>query len=477
MAMNIADEHDLVSTETDNRVPVTVLTGFLGSGKTTLLNRILAEKHGQRVAVIENEFGEVSVDQELVVGADEEIFSMNNGCICCTVRGDLIRILGMLLRRRDQFDSILIETTGLADPGPVIQTFFFDDEMQDLLRLDAVVTMVDAFHISQHIETSSEAKKQIAFADVIVLNKIDLVPEKDLEVLENRIRGLNPSVQIHRAVNADVEIQKLIDINGFSLERALEIEPEILQPEYPFGLSFTFDIPADLADLRLRVSEHHHHEPDHHHDGDHEDDHHHHHSEAGHALAFLWPRRKAAEEGLRQATAAFSRTELANDPPGVLPPGVLYRLPLDADRSFPLNSVSGQVDLFLDDKNLHAELIHGDDVVLESIDRQEYRHQHTHDEEVGSVGIELEGDLDWQQFQRWLSRLLATHGPDIYRMKGVLSITNYEQRFVFQGVHMLFTGDLNRDWGDEPRSNRMIFIGRNLNRSALVEGVKSCIVI
>src|SRR5579863_4461227 len=162
------------------KVPVTVLTGFLGSGKTTLLNRILTEKHGMRIAVIENEFGEIGIDQALVINADEEIFEMNNGCICCTVRGDLIRILGNLMRRRDKFDRILVETTGMADPGPVAQTFFVDDEMRDQFRLDGIVTVVDAKHVHLHLDESDECKQQVAFADSIVLNKTDLVSREDV---------------------------------------------------------------------------------------------------------------------------------------------------------------------------------------------------------------------------------------------------------------------------------------------------------
>src|SRR5579859_224958 len=214
-----------------NRIPVTVLTGFLGSGKTTLLNRILTENHGQRIAVIENEFGEIGVDQDLVINAEEEIFEMNNGCVCCTVRGDLIRILGNLMKRRDRFDYILIETTGLADPGPVAQTFFVDEEMHDKLELDGIVTVVDAKHIWLHLDDSEEAQEQIAFADVLLLNKIDLVPPADLDRLEARVRAMNATVRVHRTGSALIDLDRILRIGGFDLSRALQLEPKFLEPD------------------------------------------------------------------------------------------------------------------------------------------------------------------------------------------------------------------------------------------------------
>ena len=213
------------------QTPVTVLTGYLGSGKTTLLNRILTETHGKRYAVIVNEFGEVGIDNDLVVNADEEIFEMNNGCICCTVRGDLIRILAGLMRRKGSFDGILVETTGIADPAPVAQTFFVDESVGRKTKLDAVVTVADAKWLKDRLKDAPEAKNQIAFADVIVINKADLVSSAELDEVEGRIRAINPYAKVHRTERCAVPLREVLGRNAFDLDRILEIEPEFLETD------------------------------------------------------------------------------------------------------------------------------------------------------------------------------------------------------------------------------------------------------
>ena len=210
------------------QTPVTVLTGYLGAGKTTLLNRILTETHGKRYAVIVNEFGEVGIDNDLIVNADEEIFEMNNGCICCTVRGDLIRILEGLMKRRGKFDGIIVETTGLADPAPVAQTFLVDDDVRRNTKLDAIVTVIDAKHLLGEIDQAHEAQEQIAFADVVLLNKTDLVSEPDIKTIEARIRSINPYAMIHRTERCALDLEKVLDRNAFDLNRVLEFEPDFL---------------------------------------------------------------------------------------------------------------------------------------------------------------------------------------------------------------------------------------------------------
>ena len=234
------------------KTPVTVLTGYLGAGKTTLLNRILTEDHGKRYAVIVNEFGEIGIDNDLVVDADEEVFEMNNGCICCTVRGDLIRIIEGLMKRKDKFDGILVETTGLADPGPVAQTFFTDEDVKAKTRLDAIVTVIDAKHFFGQLEQGSEAEQQVAFADVILLNKTDLVSADELAKVEDRIRGINRYARIFHTQKSQIELEAILDKGAFDLGRILEFEPDFLHSGHDHhhedevrSLSITADRPVD----------------------------------------------------------------------------------------------------------------------------------------------------------------------------------------------------------------------------------------
>ena len=340
-----------------DKIPVTVLTGYLGAGKTTLLNRILTEQHGKKYAVIVNEFGEIGIDNDLVVGADEEVFEMNNGCICCTVRGDLIRILEGLMKRRGKFDAIIVETTGLADPAPVAQTFFVDQEVQDTARLDAVVTVADAKWLSERLKDAPEAKNQIAFADVIVLNKIDTVEPAKLREVEARIRAINPYAKLHKAERCNVPLDAVLERNAFNLDRILEIEPDFLVED-----------------------DGHDHDHDHDH-GAHDHGHHHH-------------------GGLK----------------------------------------------------------------------------HYHDEDMHSVAIAHDGDVDAQKFMPWLNDLVQREGGKILRSKGILAFKGEPKRFVFQGVHMMLDGDVQRDWKpDEKRLSKVVFIGRDLPEQAIREGFQACL--
>jgi G3E family GTPase len=283
--------------------------------------------------VIVNEFGETGIDGDLVVGADEEVFEMNNGCICCTVRGDLIRILDGLMKRKGKFDAIIVETTGLADPAPVAQTFFVDQDVGDATKLDAVVTVTDAKWLTERLKDAPEAKNQIAFADVIILNKVDLVSAEELAEVEAAIRAINPYAKLHKTTRCELPIDQLLDRNAFDLDRILDIEPDFL-----------------------------------------ESGHHHHHSD-----------------------------------------------------------------------------------------------------EVRSMSFTIPGDVDPDKFMPWINDISQAQGPNILRSKGILAFKDEPRRFVFQGVHMILDGDLQRDWkADETRNSRLVFIGRDLDESELRKGFLAC---
>lgn len=472
------------------KIPVTVLTGFLGSGKTTLLNRILSEDHGLRIAVIENEFGEIGIDQDLVINADEEVFEMNNGCICCNVRGDLIRILGELADRLNQFDLVILETTGMADPGPVAQTFLVQEDIQDHYQLDGIITLIDAKHVGQHLDDETdEVLAQVAFADRMIINKVDLVSEDEKQALKKRLQSMNSMAEIYEATMANAPIGELLDIGGFNVQRAVEIKPNFLEPEYPFETGRLWQLPA--GDYLLKFAEATCDNHSHDHDHQHNEEEHHDHDEHDHGpgMSILMTQVEQGVDAEMSALAEKVFVEFSSEPE-VLEPGQAltsadkhYQLALEGrteanEYEFGFSLGSEQAVAFFTGYgpcDLGLKLLDKDGVEVAPKITHTFHAEHTHDSKVSSVSIEQPGAFDVTKLNTWLEEFLLENGPDIYRMKGVVAIEDQDYRFVFQGVHMIFGSQKGAEWGDQTPYNRLVFIGKNLDESYIRESLDKCL--
>lgn len=444
------------------QIPVTVLTGFLGSGKTTLLNRILKENHGKRIAVIENEFGEIGIDQDLVIRENEEIIEMNNGCICCTVRGDLIRIVKKLIALEVPPEYILIETTGLADPSPVAQTFITDKDICGKVVLDSIIALVDAKHVSEQIKNTPEAKDQIAFADVIIINKTDIVSAEELQKVKKLVSDINSFAKVYESANADIPVGELFHVHGFSLEKALEIKADFLDIEYPFEWGGIYDLEAGTYTLKLCPN------------GDEK------------LIDVLCLQASEVKDAEMLGIIANPTAILFSGPRLKKKNGESIKI-LDQVQSL---HISGSVSSFrltipktdryvLFTQHLPAEFsldfLNSENIETKPVFAMEFKSQHTHDSEVSSVGIEIDSDLDPSDFLYFVETMTRLFGEQLYRYKGIVSLLGENHRIVLQGVHMLFTMQRGALWQDGgKRKSSIVFIGKNLDRNILTQGFLAC---
>lgn len=437
-----------------DRIPVTVITGFLGSGKTTLVNRILHEQHGSRIAVIENEFGEIGVDNELLVGAQEEILEMNNGCICCTVRGDLLRIVASLLERDPPVERIVVETTGMADPAPVAQTFLVDERMSERTVLDAIVAVVDAYHFASQAEGAGEVLRQVGFADTILVNKTDLVDASTLEALEARLRATNPSARLLRSVRGDVPLQHILDRRSFDLEAVLETDPAFLEAEHPFEWGALIEVPPTGLELELGT-------------GDEES-----------MRVALFPTRPAIGlDALADEAATILSLPIRKGSKLVATQVHPWSLAIPRrKKSWRIEAPAGtRLALFTEH--------HPDEFAMRLLDRsgaeiapvasREWKASHTHSD-IGSVSLEAPGDLNIERLEDWLGELLRTRGTDLYRFKGIFAFEGFAERLVIQGIHMMMDQLPGKLWNMDPRSSRLVLIGRDLDAKTLRKGFLAC---